>query len=66
MWTWVVGTENEAVLEAEYSDLAAFANVKSAFQADADAMKLFRGLASMVVQGSAHDELLERITRPLA
>jgi hypothetical protein len=66
VWTGVVGTGNEAVLETDYSDLASFAKVASAFQSDAEAMKIFRSLASIVVQGSAHDELLEMITKPLA
>jgi hypothetical protein len=66
VWTPVVGTGNEAVIEEEYSDLASFAKVSSAFQSDADAMKLFRGLAQVVVQGSAHDELIELVTKPLA
>ncbi len=66
VWTAVVGTGNEAVVEEEYSDLAAFARVTAAFQSDAEAMKLFRGLAPLVVQGSAHDELIEMVTKPLA
>ncbi len=66
VWTPVVGTGNEAVLEVEYADLAAFERVNRAFQADAEAMKIFRGMAGIVVQGSAHDELFEEITHPLA
>jgi hypothetical protein len=66
VWTPVVGTGNEAVIEEEYSDLASFAKVSSAFQSDAEAMKLFRGMAPLVVQGSAHDELIEMVTKPLA
>ena len=66
VWTPVVGTGNEAVIEDEYSDLASFAKVSSAFQSDAEAMKLFRGMASLVVQGSARDELIEMVTKPLA
>ena len=66
VWTPVVGVGNEAVIEAEHSDLASFARVNSAFQADAEAMKLFRGLAQVVVQGSARDELIEMVTKPLA
>jgi len=66
VWTPVVGTGNEAVIEEEYSDLASFAKVSSAFQSDAEAMKLFRGIAPLVVQGSARDELIELVTKPLA
>jgi len=66
VWTPVVGTGNEAVIEEEYSDLASFAKVSSAFQSDAEAMKLFRGMAPLLVQGSARDELIEMVTKPLA
>ena len=66
VWAPVVGHGNEAVLEQEFSDLASFGKVNSAFQSDAEAMKLYRGLADVVVQGSAHDELIEMITQPLA
>jgi hypothetical protein len=66
VWTAVVGIGNEAVVEAEYLDLASFAKVTSAFQSDTEAMKHFRGLAQLVVQGSAHDELMEMVTKPLA
>lgn len=66
VWSPVVGTGNEAVIEEDYADLASFATVSSAFQSDAEAMKLYRGMAQVVVQGSAHDELLEIITKPLA
>ena len=66
VWSPVVGTGNEAVIEEDYADLASFARVSSDFQSDAEAMKLFRGMAQVVVQGSAHDELLEMITKPLA
>ncbi|TMD61788.1 MAG: hypothetical protein E6I87_01750 [Chloroflexi bacterium] len=66
VWTEVVGTGNEVIVEEEYSDLASFAKVTQAFQSDAEAMKIFRGTAGLVVQGSAHDELLEEVARPLA
>ncbi len=66
VWSGVVGTGNEAVVEEEYSDLASFAKVTAAFESDAEAMKLFRSLANLIVQGSAHDELIQRITKPLA
>jgi hypothetical protein len=66
VWAPVVGTGNEAVLEQEFSDLGSYGRVNSAFQSDAEAMKLYRGLAQVIVQGSAHDELIESITTPLA
>ena len=65
-WSPVVGTGNEAILEEEYSDLASFAKVGEAFQSDAEAMKIFRGMASVIVQGSNRDELLEEMKKPLA
>jgi len=66
IWTPVVGTGNDAVLETEYPDLATFEKVNRAFQADPESMKIFRGTAGIVVQGSVHDELFEQVTRPLA
>jgi len=66
VWTPVVGTGNDAVLETEYADLAAFEKVGRAFQADAESMKIYRATAGIVVQGSVHDEIFEQVTRPLA
>ena len=66
VWTPVVGTGNATVLEEEYADLASFEKFYRAFQADTEAMKIFRGMAGIVVQGSAHDEIFEQVTRPLA
>ena len=65
-WTPAVGTSNDAVLETEYPDLATFEKFNHAFQSDPESMKVFRGAAGIVVQGSAHDELIEKVTRPLA
>ncbi len=65
-WTPVVGTGNDVVLEAEYADLATFERLNGAFQADPESMKIYRGTAGIVVQGSVHDELFELVTRPLA
>ncbi len=65
-WTPVVGTGNDVVLEAEYPDLATFEKLNRAFQADPESMKIYRGTAGIVVQGSVHDELFEHVTRPLA
>lgn len=66
--TWVptVGTGNEVVLEQEYADLASYAKAGDAFSSDADAMKIWRSMASLVVQGSVRDELWEDVKKPLA
>jgi len=53
------------VLEAEYPDLATFEKLNRAFQADPESMKIYRGTAGIVVQGSVHDELFELVTRPI-
>ena len=66
IWTPVVGTGNDVVLEEEYPDLATFEKVIRAFQADPESMKVFRGTAGIIVQGSGHDELYEETKRPLA
>lgn len=66
IWGPVIGTGNEVVLEQEYADLAAFEKAGEAFQSDVEAMKIYRSLASVVVQGSVHDELFQEVTKPLA
>jgi len=66
IWGPFVGTSNEVVLEQEFADLASFAKYQEAFQSDAEAMKIYRGTASLVVQGSGHDELLQEVTKLLA
>jgi hypothetical protein len=66
IWTHVVGTGNEVVLEEEYADLASFQKVEDAFQSDAEAMKIFRSTSNLVVQGSERTELLEEVKKPLA
>ena len=66
VWSPVIGVGNDVVLEEEYADLASFATVAEAFQSDAEAMKIFRSTASLVVQGSVRDELFEEMQKPLA
>ena len=66
IWTPVVGTGNDVVLEEDYPDLATFEKVNRAFQADPESMKVFRGTAGIIVQGSGRDELYEETKRPLA
>jgi hypothetical protein len=66
--TWVptVGKGNDVILEQEYATLVSFGTSGDAFSADADAMKIWRSMASLVVQGSVHDELWEDVKKPLA
>jgi hypothetical protein len=59
LWVPTFGTANEIVWEIEYSDLTAFQRDNEAFYADADAMKQWRRLWQLAVQGSIQDELLE-------
>jgi hypothetical protein len=66
VWTPVVGTGNEMVIEADFPDLAAFDKANQETSSDAEWMKTFRGTAQWVVQGSAHDEILQEVKRPLA
>ncbi len=66
VWVPTVGTSNEVVLEMDFPDLASFQRTYQAFQADPEAMKVYRGTGNIVVQGSAHDELIEQVTKPLA
>ncbi len=66
VWAPTVGSANEVIVEMEFSDLASFQKQNEAFQADAEAMKVYRGGAGITVQGSALDELIEQVTKPLA
>jgi len=66
VWVPTVGTGNEVIIEIDFRDLAAFQRHSEAFQSDAEVMKLYRGTAGILVQGSAHDELVEKVTKPLA
>jgi hypothetical protein len=59
LWAPVFGTANEVVWEIEYPDLATFQRENEAFYSDADAMKQWRRLWQLAVQGSIQDELLE-------
>lgn len=66
VWVPTVGTGNEVVIETDFRDLAGFQRYSEAFQSDPEAMKLYRGSSAIIVQGSAHDELVEQVTKPLA
>jgi hypothetical protein len=62
VWTPTVGEGNLVVLEAEYPDLASFHTDNDAFYHDAEAMRVFRSMAPLIVQGSARSELWESAT----
>ncbi len=66
IWAPVVGTGNQVAVEREFADLTAFAKFQEAFQSDSDAMKIYRGMSSLVVQGSVHDELFQEVIGLLA
>ena len=66
VWTPTVGVGNEAIVETDYGDLASFQKVNEAFESDAEAMKVYRGLAGIIVQGSSRSEIIVRVTKPLA
>ena len=55
----VVGRGNEIIWEHDYADLAAFERENAAFYGDTEAMKHWRALWQLAVQGSTHDELLQ-------
>jgi hypothetical protein len=63
LWAPVVGRGNEIVWELDYGDLATFERETAAFYADTDAMKHWRALWQLAVQGSTHDELLHEAPR---
>jgi hypothetical protein len=66
VWVPTVGTGNEVVLEMDFPDLADFQKWYQAFQADLEGMNLYRATKDVVVQGSLHDELIERVMKPIA
>jgi antibiotic biosynthesis monooxygenase (ABM) superfamily enzyme len=66
VWTPTVGTGNEAVVEIEFPDLATFQKQTEGFQHDAEVMKVYRGGAGLIHEGTWRDELIELVTRPLA
>jgi hypothetical protein len=59
LWAPVVGQSNEVVWEFDYSDLATFEHENTTFYSDREAMKHWRALWQLAVQGSTHDELLQ-------
>jgi hypothetical protein len=63
LWAPVVGPGNEIVWELDYADLATFERETAAFYGDTDAMKHWRALWQLAVQGSTHDELLQEAPR---
>lgn len=59
LWAPAVGAANEIVWETDYPDLAAFERENDLFYGDAEAMRQWRELWQLTVQGTIHDELLQ-------
>jgi hypothetical protein len=59
LWAPTVGVANEIVWEVDYPDLAAFERENDLFYGDAEAMRQWRDLWQLTVQGTIHDELLQ-------
>ena len=55
----VAGVDNQYVCQWEYETLADYERESESFYTDADAMKVFRGAADFVIEGSSRSELLE-------
>ena len=55
----VAGVDNQYVCQWEYATLADYERETESFYTDADAMKVFRGAADFVIEGSGRSELLE-------
>jgi hypothetical protein len=58
-WSPTFGRGNELILESEYPDLATYERESEAFSSDPEIMKVWRGGASLIIQGSVNTELLE-------
>jgi hypothetical protein len=63
LWAPTFGTANEVVWETDYADLATFQRENEIFYSDVEAMKQWRRLWQLAVQGSIQDELLEQAPR---
>jgi hypothetical protein len=55
----VAGVDNQYVCQWEYETLADYERETESFFTDAEAMKVFRGAAEFVIEGSSMSELLE-------
>jgi hypothetical protein len=54
----VAGVDNQYVRQWEYESLADFERETESFYTDAEAMKVFRDAAELVIEGSSTSELL--------
>jgi hypothetical protein len=60
LWAPTVGAANEVVWEIDYPDLTNFQRDNESFYSNAEAMEQWRLLWQLTVQGSTHDELLQK------
>jgi hypothetical protein len=58
-WVATAGTANELIAEVDYPDLATFDREGQGQSSDSEWMKVIRGTADMVVQGTGRSELLQ-------
>src|SRR5579864_693447 len=58
-WVATSGTANELFADVDYPDLATFDSESQAQSSDAEWMKVIRGTADLVVQGTGRSELLQ-------
>jgi hypothetical protein len=59
LWAPTVGAANTVVWEIDYPDLASYQRENAVFYSDEEAMKHWRALWQLTVQGSVRDELFE-------
>jgi len=57
-WVSAAGTANELIVDVDLPDLATFEREGEAQSSDAEWMKVVRGTADLVVQGTGRSELL--------
>jgi hypothetical protein len=55
----VAGLDNQYISQWEYETLADYERETESFSADTEAMKVFRGAAEFVIEGTSRSELLE-------
>jgi hypothetical protein len=63
VWTPTFGTDNEALIVAEYPSLAAFEEDRQARHADSEYLKLIGRASELCRQGTISDEMLEEAPR---
>ena len=58
-WSPLSGPNNEIIIESECESLAELERQNAAFYSDRDIMKVWRGVAEYIIEGTGRSEVLE-------